>query len=72
MVINGINKIKDNDGDYLVLIDYFCEGLSVVQQCATLDDALTQIASGGFSGPMCLVRLVRLDASEVPEVPETP
>lgn len=64
MIVNGIEKIKDDAGDYLVLVDYGCEGIAVARQCPTLDEAIAETARGGIIGPVCIVRLVRFDAAE--------
>ena len=59
MTLNGIEKIKDEGGDFIVLVDYGCEGLSVWSQHETAKEAIKSLAS--YVGSGCLVRLVRVD-----------
>jgi uncharacterized membrane protein len=64
MIFNGSSKIKDDGGDYLVLTDYDMEGFSVSHQDTTIESALKWIASCGYTSPMTLVKLVRIEMKE--------
>jgi hypothetical protein len=63
IVFNGISEIKDDGGDYIVLIDYGLEGLSP-NQFHDINEAVAYILSG-LSGPATLVKLIRVLGSEV-------
>lgn len=58
MILNGIDKIDSDGGEYLVLIDYCSEGLSVSGQFETLDEAIDSVMAGGYSRPAAIVQLV--------------
>ena len=64
MIFNGSDRIRDNDGDYIVLTDNGCEGFSVHHQAKTLQDALRVITRGGFGSPQTLVKLVRVEIED--------
>ncbi len=49
MVINGTNKIDPKKGDYILLSDLGCEGITVVEQFKTPDKALEALATTDFS-----------------------
>lgn len=65
MIFNGSEKIKDDGGDYLVLTDYGCEGLSVTHQAATHEDALRWMTECNYGSPQTLVKLVRVDTRDI-------
>ena len=66
--INGISKIKDDGGDYIVLADYGYEGLSAVFQCERVWDAIHFMSEGGNgSEPMTLVKLVHVRLEDAEE-----
>ena len=67
MIFNGSSRIKDNGGDYLVLVDYGSEGLSVSHQFHTHTDALGWMAKNNTGYPNTLVKLVRVDILECEE-----
>ncbi len=69
MILNGIDKIDNDGGDYLVLCDYGMEGLSVRVQAKTLEDVIHWIAGGRAGEPTAIVKLVRIEAREVPDGP---
>ena len=58
MKLNGIKKIDESKGKYLVLCDYGCEGIAVVEQYQTLDDAVRDVCER--SGPCSIVTLVEI------------
>lgn len=60
---NHIEKIDENGGDYIVLVDYFCEGISVKSQHKTITGALA--AMGETGSPESIVKLVRVELNEV-------
>ena len=66
MIFNGSSKIKDDGGDYIVLIDNGCEGLSVAVQKHTHEAAIKWIMSGSYGSVHTIVKLVRLDIQEQP------
>ena len=63
MIFNGSSKIKDNGGDYLVLVDYGCEGFSVCHQAATHEEALRWMTNN-YGSPQTLVKLVRVETRD--------
>lgn len=65
MIFNGSDKIKDDEGDYLVLADYGCEGFSVAHQAGTHEDALRWMMRCDYGCPQTLVKLVRVDTLDV-------
>lgn len=64
MIFNGSSKIKDDGGDYLVLVDYGCEGFSVSHQAATHEDALRWMTENSYGSPQTLVKLVRVETRD--------
>lgn len=61
----ALNSIfKEGDGDYIILVDYGGENLSVAATCKTLSEAMGKM-SKGFYSRAALVKLVRLDVKEV-------
>ncbi len=65
MTLNGITKIKDDAGDYIVLTDYGTEGISVSYQAATSKDAVKWMMTCGYTGNMSIVKLVKINGDEV-------
>ena len=65
MIINGIPRIKDDGGDYLILTDYGGEGLAVTSQWGSLEEAISSIAFNESGSWQSLVKLVRIDTKEV-------
>lgn len=61
MIFNGSSKIKDDGGDYIILTDYGCEGISVSHQAATHEEALRWMMENSYGSPMTLVKLVRVE-----------
>jgi hypothetical protein len=57
MKLNGIDRIKPDIGDYLVLADYGTEGLSVNSQHHELEDAIRAVMRGAYNS-VAIVRLV--------------
>lgn len=60
MKLNSIEDIDSNGGDYLLLVDYGYEGLSVSSQHETLPDAVNAAMRGNISGPTAIVKLVEV------------
>lgn len=63
MKINGSEKFKEHGGDYVVLLDYYTEGLVVHSQHHTLKAALDAIAQATYQ-PATIVKLVDFDTAE--------
>lgn len=61
MKLNGIRKIDNNGGDYLVLTDYGYEGLDVSHQCETAEEAAQWMLACDYSSPQAVVRIVSAD-----------
>lgn len=59
MIINSIESIDPNDGDYILLADYGTEGMHVFSQGRTLQDAIISASMNSLTGNVCLVKLVR-------------
>ena len=64
MTLNGITKIKDDAGDYIVLTDYGCDGISVSHQAATAKEAVQWMMTCGYTGNQAIVKLVRINGDE--------
>ena len=64
MIFNGSSKIKDYGGDYLVMVDYGCEGFSMAHQAQTHEDALRWMAANNYGSPQTLVKLVRVETRD--------
>ncbi len=64
MIFNGSFKIKDDGGDYLVMVDYGCEGFNVSHQARTHGDALRWMFANNYGSPLTLVKLVRVETME--------
>ena len=59
MKLNGIKKINEAAGRYIVLADYHSEGLSVVEQYEVLSEAVA--CALAHSGAACsIVQLVEV------------
>ena len=65
MIFNGSEKILNNGKDYLVLVDYGMEGISVGSQHETLAKALLWMHEAAYWSPMTIVKLVRVNIEEV-------
>lgn len=55
--MNGIEKIVDDGGDYLLLVDFGAEGIAVWSQWKTLE-AAAEAAMRCTNGPRAIVKLV--------------
>lgn len=64
MKLNGISKLKDDAGDYIVLTDNGMEGLSVSHQAKTAAEAVSWVLSSGYGSPHAVVKLVNIDATD--------
>ena len=63
MKLNGISKIDNNGGDYLVLTDYGAEGLAVSHQCDTAEDAAKWMIACDYGSPQAVVKVVSASIS---------
>ena len=63
MKLNGIRKIDNNGGDYLVLTDYGQEGIAVSHQCETAEEAAQWMMSSDYSSPHAVVKVVHASIS---------
>ncbi len=61
MVINQTTVISNDGGDYLLLTDHGCEGLTVAHQGESMEDAITAMGTTGFGSPQVLVKLVYVE-----------
>lgn len=59
MKLNGIKRIDESKGRYIVLCDYGSEGMTVIEQCDALDEAVN-CALSNSSGPCAVVQLVEV------------
>ena len=59
MKINQIDKRKldSTKGPWLLVVDYGYEGLAVVGQFESAQDAVDEMAGGNWSGPMAVLYL---------------
>ena len=64
IVFNGSEAVKDNGGDYMIIMESGYQGFSVLSQHADLPSALTQICTDKASRSGTLVRLIRLEVAE--------
>lgn len=62
MYINQISKISPAEGEYIILSDYYSEGLSVTSQHETLEEAINNLGRDG--NPQTIVKLVNIDIKE--------
>ncbi len=65
IVCTATNKIKPDAGDYLIIVDYYIEGLSVWSQHKTAIEVLR--AWPYAPQPAAIVKLVRMSAKEIEE-----
>ena len=65
MLLNGIKSVDNNAGDYVVLADYGSEGLVVVKQEKTCQEAIGWMVGNSYGQPMCLVKLIKVDINEI-------
>ena len=63
MKLNGISKIDNEGGDYLVLTDYGQEGLSVTHQCDTPEEAAKYMMESDLGSPQAVVKVVSASIS---------
>jgi hypothetical protein len=63
MKLNGIRKIDNNGGDYLVLTDYGYEGIAVSHQCDTAEKAVEWMLSSDYSSPHAVVKVLHASIS---------
>jgi len=61
--LNGISKIKNDMGDYIVLTDNGMDGISVSYQAKTTSDALHWVLSSGYCGVHSIVKLVNVEVA---------
>ena len=67
IALNEIGKIKSDGGDYLLLVDYGCEGIAVGSQHTSLASAISS-ALYGSNNPQAIVKIVRIvEPTEVKE-----
>lgn len=64
MVINKIDKIKEKDGDYIVIQDLGSEGLNISSQHKTLEEAIKGL-SETYNSQYAIVKLVKLSVEEI-------
>ena len=60
MKLNGIKKIDESKGRYIVLVDYGPEGIAVDEQYENLGEAV-QHALAYTDGPCSIVQLVEVN-----------
>ena len=63
IALNQIAEIKDDSGDYLVLVDYGTEGIKVASQHGSVASALSS-ALYGNSVRQAIVKVVRIEITE--------
>ena len=57
MKLNQIKSIDSSKGPWLLLVDYGTEGLSVVEQFESAQDAVDEAMRGRWTGPMAVLYL---------------
>ena len=62
MKLNGIRKIDESKGRYIVLCDFGSEGLSVMEQYDDLEEAVKDVCER--SGPCSIVQLAEVVPGE--------
>lgn len=65
MKLNGMQKINNDGGDYLVLTDYGQEGIAVSHQCETAEEAAKWMMSSDYGSPHAVVKVVHALIDEV-------
>lgn len=58
MKLNGISKIDESRGKYIVLCDFGTEGMAVMEQYEDLSEAVADVCAR--SGPCAVVQLVEV------------
>jgi len=61
VALNGSKKINKLQGDYLVLADYGQEGIGVMRQEDTLQNAIEGMLEYPTDYPMIIVKLIRIE-----------
>lgn len=64
MKLNAIPKIDNEAGDFVVLVDYGSEGLSVDSQHKELEKAIEALTKNNCGSPMGIFRLVEVGISQ--------
>jgi hypothetical protein len=62
--ISSIEKMDPEEGEFLMLLDYGSEGLSVGGQYDELEDAVRGSATFNYGNPVALVKIVAIKVSE--------
>jgi hypothetical protein len=57
MKLNQIKKIDNTKGPWLLVVDYGYDGLSVVGQFESAQDAVDEVMGGNWSGPCAVLYL---------------
>jgi hypothetical protein len=63
MKLNTINSIDGSKGDFLLLVDYGCEGMTIAVQRESLEEIIKDFGSD-WSGNKTVVKLVEIDIKE--------
>ena len=58
MKLNGMDKILNDGRDYLMLVDYGTEGISVMGQYQSVDEAVTAALRSSMGSAVAIVKLV--------------
>jgi hypothetical protein len=64
MRFNGATRIKSELGDYVILIDYGQEGMSVHLQFETLEQAIEEYNSIDYTGAKAIVKVASIAGDE--------
>lgn len=66
MKLNAIPKIKNDEGDYIVLTDYGQDGISVSHQANSAQDAFSWLMANNYGHPQAIVKIVNINGDELP------
>ena len=61
MNLNGISKIDNSQGQYIVLTDYGMDGLCVSHQCDTAEEAAQWMMECEYGEPQAVLKIVTAD-----------
>ena len=61
MFLSTIDQLKDTGDDYAVILDYRTEGLSVLSQHETIEQAMDARDNCNCGQPMAIVKICRIE-----------
>ena len=61
MFLSNIEGLVEDAGDFVILVDYGQNGISIYSQHQELEDAMGMMLRGDLGSPMAMVKLCRIE-----------